>query len=38
MGVSVNETKREKSVAAVMVSPNWRKNWPTMPDMKATGV
>ena len=38
MGSSVKATKSEMSTAAVMVRPNWRKNWPTMPSMKATGT
>ena len=30
--------KSEMSTAAEMVRPNCRKNWPTMPCMKATGT
>ena len=29
IGVSVKETNSEKSVAAAITSPNWRKYWPT---------
>ncbi len=38
MGVRVKETSSEKSVAMTMVMPNSRKNCPTIPLMKATGV
>ena len=34
----MNETSREKRVAATTVKPNWRKNCPTCPDMSATAV
>ena len=30
-------TKSEIITAALMVMPNWRKNWPTMPLTNATG-
>ncbi len=38
IGVSVNDTASEKSVAATIVRPYCRKSWPTMPDIKAIGV
>ena len=34
----MKETSREKRVAETTVKPNWRKNCPTCPDMRATGV
>jgi hypothetical protein len=37
-GLSVSETKHEITVAAAMVTANWRKNWPEMPDTKAAGM
>ena len=38
IGSSVNATKSEMRTATVMVSPNWRKNWPVIPCMNATGT
>ncbi len=38
IGSRVKATKSEISTAAETVIPNWRKNWPTMPSMKATGT
>ena len=38
IGSSVKEMKSEMRTAALMVSPNCLKNWPTMPGMKATGT
>ena len=38
IGVSVNETNSESSVAEAITRPNWRKKPPTVPDMNATGV
>ena len=38
MGSRVKATKRLMSTATEMVSPNWRKNCPVMPFMKATGT
>ena len=38
MGVTVKETRRESSVAQTTVSPNWRKNWPTMSVRNAMGA
>ncbi len=38
IGSSVKEMKSEISTAALMVIPNCLKNWPTMPDMNATGT
>ena len=37
MGVRVKDTNRENMPAKTIVSPNWRKNWPVMPDIKAIG-
>ena len=36
IGVRVNETTIETATATLTVSPNWKKNRPTMPFMKAT--
>ncbi len=38
IGSSVKATKSETSTAAETVRPNWRKNWPMMPLMNATGT
>jgi hypothetical protein len=38
IGSSVNATQAEKIVAPATVSPNSRKNWPTMPPVNATGT
>src|SRR5262245_63498386 len=38
IGSRVKATKSDITTAATIVSPNWRKNCPTMPDMKATGT
>ena len=38
IGVSVNETSIDSSTAAETVRPNWKKNRPIMPSMKATGT
>ncbi len=38
IGSSVKATKSEITTAAEMVMPNWRKNCPTMPLMKAMGM
>ena len=37
-GLSVSETKAETIVEAAIVTANWRKNWPEMPEMKAVGT
>jgi hypothetical protein len=37
IGSRVNATKSETSTAPRHGEPNWRKNWPTMPSMNATG-
>jgi hypothetical protein len=36
-GLSVRDTKQEINVDAAMVTANWRKNSPEMPDRKADG-
>ncbi len=38
MGVIVKDTSRDRSVAATTVTPNWRKNWPTMSERNAMGA
>ena len=38
IGLSVSETKQEITVDAAIVTANWRKNWPVMPDRKAEGT
>ena len=38
IGSRVNATKSDMRVAPAIVSPNWRKNCPTMPLMNATGT
>ena len=37
IGVRVRASSSESSTATEMVTPNWKKNFPTMPFMKATG-
>ena len=37
-GLSVSETKQEITVEAEIVTANWRKNSPEMPEMKADGT
>jgi hypothetical protein len=37
MGARVSASRREINTATVMVTPNWKKNFPMMPFMKATG-
>jgi hypothetical protein len=38
IGVTLNETYSDSSVAVATVRPNWRKNWPMTPPMKAIGT
>jgi len=38
MGSSVNETNRDTSTANATVTPNWKKIFPMIPPMKATGT
>ena len=38
IGVRVNDTSSENSVAATIVRPNSRNSWPMLPDMNATGA
>ena len=37
MGVSVSASRSEISTATEIVTPNWKKNLPMIPFMKATG-
>src|SRR6516164_10263469 len=37
-GLNVSETKQEITVEAAIVTANWRKNWPEMPERKADGT
>jgi hypothetical protein len=37
MGVSMRATTSEKNTATAAVQPNWMKNMPTVPPMKAVG-
>src|ERR1700690_3655438 len=37
-GLSVSETKHEITVEAAMVTANWRKNCPVIPDRNAEGT
>ena len=37
MGVSVSASRSEIRTATEMVTPNWKKNFPMIPFMKATG-
>ena len=37
-GLSVSETKQEITVEAAIVTANWRKNCPVMPERKADGT
>src|SRR5258708_1227233 len=37
-GLSVSETKQEITVEAAIVTANWRKNRPEMPERKAEGT
>ena len=34
----MNDTNSENNVAEITTSPNWRKYWPVIPDMKAIGA
>jgi len=37
MGVKVNASRSESNTATVIVTPNWKKNFPITPLIKATG-
>jgi hypothetical protein len=37
MGASVSASRSEMRTATEMVTPNWKKNFPMIPFMKATG-
>ncbi len=37
-GLRVSELIVERTVADAMVSANWRKNWPVIPEMNAQGM
>ncbi len=38
IGSRVKLTNNDTSTATATVSPNWKKNWPTMPFIKAIGT